>query len=59
MRVERHDDGGGPSFVGDPLQPIENLAMSAVQAVEVAERQHRLLPVRRTRIVGKMDDVHD
>jgi hypothetical protein len=33
--------------------------MTAVQAVEVAERQDRLLPVRWTRIVGKMDDVHD
>jgi hypothetical protein len=28
-----------------------------VQAVEVAERQHRMLPSRRPRIVGKVDDV--
>ena len=47
------------ALLGDPLQPVENLAMTAVQAVEVAERQHRLLPMRRPRIVGKMDDVHD
>ena len=48
-----------PMLAGDTLQAVENLAMTAVQAVEVAERQHRLLPTRRARIVGKVNDVHD
>ena len=58
MRIERHDDGRGAALAGDAAHAIEDLAMAAVHAVEVAEREHRLHPARRARVVGKVDDVH-
>jgi hypothetical protein len=33
--------------------------VSAVEAVEIAEREHRIPPARRPRIIRKVDDVHD
>jgi hypothetical protein len=59
MRVEGHDHGGGVTLAGDAAQPIEDLAVSAVEAVEIAEREHRIPPARRPRIIRKVDDVHD
>ena len=47
MRIEGHDDGGGAALAGDAAHAIEDLAMAAMHAVEVAERQHRLRPARR------------
>jgi hypothetical protein len=58
MRIEGHDDGGGPVFAGNAADPIEDFAVAAVYPVEVAERQDRLHPVRRPGVVRKMDDVH-
>jgi hypothetical protein len=59
MRIERHDDGGGAALAGDALEPIENLAVPAVHAVEVAERQHRLHPGERPCVLGEVNDVHE
>ena len=47
-----------PRSVGDAPHAVEDLAMSAVHAVEIAERQHRLRPARRRGVVGEVDDVH-
>jgi hypothetical protein len=47
------------ALAGDAAQTIEDLAVSAVQAVEIAEREHRIPPARRPRIVRKVNDVHD
>src|SRR5262249_23664366 len=44
VRIERHHDGGRPAFAGDPAQTLENLAVTAMQAVEVAEGQDRMRP---------------
>ena len=44
---------------GDAAQTIEDLAVSAVQTVEIAEREHRIPPARRPRIVREVNDVHD
>jgi hypothetical protein len=58
MGIERHHHRGGVTLARHATQAIEDLAVSAVQAVEVAERQHRIPPARRPRIVRKVDDVH-
>ena len=58
MRIEGHHDGRGAALAGDAAHAIEDLAVAAVHAVEVAEREHRLHPARRPRVVGKVDDVH-
>ena len=58
MRVEGHDDGGRAALFGDAPHAIENLAVSAVQAVEVAEREHRVDPPRRTGVFREVNDVH-
>ena len=44
-----------PAHAADAL---EDLAVAAVHAVEIAERQHRLRPAGRPRIVREMNDVH-
>jgi hypothetical protein len=58
MGIEGHDHGGRAALVGDALHAIENLAVSAMQAVEVAEREHRMDPPRRTGVLREMNDVH-
>ena len=59
MRVEGHDDGRRAALAGDALHAVEDLAVPAVQAVEVSERQHRLRPTRRPRVVRKANDLHE
>ncbi len=59
MRVEGHHHGGDAAFAGDAAEAIEDLAVAAVQPVEISERQHRIPPSRRPRIVRKVNDVHD
>ena len=44
--------------VRDAADPLENLAMTAMDAVEVPQRQHRMGPARRARVIWKMNDVH-
>ena len=58
MRVERHDDGSGAALAGDAADAVEDLAMAAVHAVEISERQDRLGPTSRPRILGEVDNVH-
>ncbi len=45
-------------LLGDAAHPIEDLAVSAVDAVKIAERQNRVDPAHRSRIVGEVDNVH-
>ena len=58
MRIERHDDGCRGTLAGDAAHAIEDLAMTAVQPVEIAEGEHGLRPAWRTQVVGKVNDVH-
>jgi hypothetical protein len=58
VRVEGHHHRRRSALAGDTADPLEDLAMPAMDAVEVAQRQHRLPPVRRPRVFRKMDDVH-
>jgi hypothetical protein len=58
MRVERHDDGRCAAFAGDTPQPLEDLAVASMHPVEIAQREHRLRPLLRPRIVWKMNDFH-
>ena len=50
--------GVAPRSFATPADAIQDLAMAAVHAVEVAERQDRVRPARRARIVRKVNDVH-
>jgi hypothetical protein len=58
VRVECHDNRRGATFFGDPADAIQNLAMAAMHAIEIPERQDRSRPTRRPRIVRKVNDVH-
>ncbi len=58
MRIERHHHRGRAVLIGDAPHAIEDLAMAAVQPVEVPQREHRALPPRGARIVGIVDDLH-
>ena len=58
MRIERHRHGDAAMLDGAALHALDDLEVSAVQAVEVAERQHRMHEPGRPRIVGKMQDLH-
>ena len=46
------------TLAGNASEAIEDLAVAAVQAVEITEREHRI-PPGRPRIIGKVNDVHD
>jgi len=59
MRIERHHDGGRAALAGYAVQTLENLAMPAMQAVEVAEGEQRVRPLQWARILWEMNDVHD
>jgi hypothetical protein len=58
MGIEGHDDRRRASLAGDAADAVEDLAMPAVQPVEVAEREDRPRPARWPRVVGKVNDVH-
>ena len=50
--------GGGTALVRDAADAVQDLPVAAMHAVEVAERQHRMTPACRARIVRKVNDVH-
>ena len=50
--------GGAAVLDGAALHALDDLEMSAMQAVEVAEREHRMHEPGRPRIVGKVQDLH-
>ena len=58
MRIEGQHHAGAAALGGAALDALDDLDVAAMQAVEVAERQHRLMPARAARIVGKVDDLH-
>ena len=58
VRVERQHHGRDAAFDGAPVHTFDDLHVAPMQPVEVAKGQHRRPPVRRPRIVGKMNDVH-
>ena len=53
MRIEGHRRRRAAALAGAPAHAVDDLHVPAVQAVEVPERQHRVVPARR-RIVGKV-----
>ena len=53
MRIEGHRRGRAAALAGAPPHAIDDLHVAAVQPVEVAEREHRLVPARR-RVVRKV-----
>src|SRR5262245_13986450 len=58
MGVERHRHRGATVLECTAPHPLDDLEMSAMQAVEVAEREHRMHQPGRPRIIGKVQDVH-
>jgi hypothetical protein len=58
MRIERHHQRRGGALGRHAAHALDDLDVTAMQAVEVAQRQDGMLPARRTTIVGKVDDVH-
>ena len=46
-------------FGGAAPDALDDLEMSAVKAVEVAEREHGMHKPRRARVVWKMQDLHE
>ena len=58
MRVEGEDEAGAATFGGAPLDALDDLEMSPMQPVEVAERKHRRSPMHGPRLVRVMDYVH-
>ncbi len=59
VRIEGHDHRRRAALAGDAADAVEDLAMPAVQPVEVAEGEDRPRPARRPRIIGKMDHIHE
>jgi hypothetical protein len=58
VRVEGQHDRRHRALGRDAGHPLQDLHVPAMQAVEIAQRQHGAPPARRTRIVGKVNDVH-
>jgi hypothetical protein len=46
-------------LAGAPPNALEDFPMAAMDAIEVAERQNGLNPMRGARIVREVDDVHE
>ena len=59
MRIEGHDHRGGAVLAGDAADSLEDLAVAAMDAVEIPQRKNRVFPARRAWIFRKVDDVHD
>jgi hypothetical protein len=57
MGVEGHRRRRPAAFPGAPPHAIDDLHVAAVQPVEIAQREHRLVPPWR-RVVRKMGNVH-
>src|SRR6266487_4244295 len=59
MGIESHHDRRGAALAGHSLDPVENLAMPAVHAVEVAQGEDRVRPASRSHVLREMDYVHE
>ena len=55
MRIEGHRRRRAAALAGAAPHAVDDLDVAAVQAVEVAEREHGIVPARR-RVVGKVRD---
>jgi len=58
MRIEGHHHGRRAVLARHAPDAFEDLPVSAMHAVEIAQGQYRVFPARRAGIVRKMDDVH-
>src|SRR5439155_2069731 len=58
VRIERYYGGRGAALAGYAADAMENLAMPAMDPVEIAARVHELVPARWARVVGEVDYVH-
>jgi hypothetical protein len=57
MRIEGHGDRRRPPLLRTPAHALDDLQVPAMHAVEIAQRQHGLVPSRPL-IVGVMNDIH-
>ena len=58
MRIERHRHRRRAALFGAPAHALDDFQVTAVHAVEIAEREHRLMPPRRPWIVRIVNDLH-
>ena len=58
MRIERHRHGRRPTLFGAPPHALDDFQVTAVHAVEIAEREDRLMPPRRPWIIRIVNDLH-
>ena len=58
MRIECQRERHNTSLARTGLHALDDRDVPTVESIEVAERQHWLLPRRRALVVGKVDDMH-
>ena len=58
VRIEGQHDGRAAAIGGAAPDALDDLGMAAMQAIEVAERQHRLVPARGACIIREPGDLH-
>ena len=58
MRIEGHRHRRAAMLGGAAPDALDDLEMSAVKAVEVAEREHGMHEPRRARVIWKMQNLH-
>src|ERR1051325_6763562 len=58
MRIERHRHGRAAMLGGAAPHALDDLEMSAVETVEVAEREDGMHEPRRRRVVWKVKNLH-
>jgi hypothetical protein len=58
MRVESQHERRPAPFGGHAPDALDDFAVTAMEAVEITKRQHRLMPARRTRIVWEPSYLH-
>ena len=58
MRVEGQGHRRPAPLVGAAAHAVDDLHVTAMESVEVTERQHRLVPASRARVLRKMNNVH-
>ena len=58
VRIEGHRDGRRAALFGSPTHSLDDLQMTAMHPIEIAERQSRLMPAGRPRIIWIVNDLH-
>jgi hypothetical protein len=58
VRIEGQHERRAAALERDASDPLDDLHMTAVEAVEIAQRQHGIGPTRRAGVGGKPGDIH-